>query len=142
MDTTHEGVLIARKEDVLPNVLSRSYEEVALQFINDVANEEVALREHGVVTARGLFKEISHLFNKEAEGGPKMLEVVKEGIIRFAHSLDKFNTLSQQLELIALYKAREIDREFLLMLIEVVGIEKARELATTLTARHKHTLKK
>lgn len=74
------------------------------------------------------------------EGDPmEVREDIKEAVIRFAHTLDKFNGFSKDMEILALHKAREIDREFMLALIEEVGSEKGKEIAQRITAGHAHT---
>lgn len=57
----------------------------------------------------------------------------------FAAYLDSFQHLSSELELLALYKAREIDREAMLALANELGKDKAAEVIKTVFEKHRHT---
>jgi len=101
--------------------VSQTYEERAINWINELKPDEY----------------VSHLF--VTIDPPQVREDIKEAVIRFAHTLDKFNGFSKDMEILALHKAREIDREFMLALIEEVGPEKGKEIAQRITAGHAHT---
>ena len=111
-------------EDTTQTVLSKTYEQVAFDFMSKLVAEA---SEH-----------TTHLL--EADGDLKKVRAdIQEGIVRFAHYLDGFNTISKDLQIIAMSKAREIDQEFLGMLIDAIGKPKAIELARELHSRHAHT---
>lgn len=57
----------------------------------------------------------------------------------FAEYLDGFNTLDMRMELLALHAAREVDREFMLLLIDACGKEKAEACARVVNEKHRHT---
>lgn len=99
--------------------VSQTYEERAINWINELKPDEY----------------VKHLFNYDNE----VREDIKEAVIRFSHFLDSFNGISKDMEILALYKAREIDREFMLALIEEVGPEKGKEIAQKVTMAHAHT---
>lgn len=105
--------------------VSQTYEERAIKWINELKPDEY----------------VKHLFTHDSEDIEKMVvrEDIKEAVIRFAHALDKFSGFSKDMEILALHKAREIDREFMLALIEEVGPEKGKEIAQRITAGHAHT---
>lgn len=98
--------------------LSKTYRETGEEFIKGLE-------------AEAMFK----------EGSAPPAEQFKFGVVGFAKYLDSFPTLSDQLELIALKRTSELDREFMQMLIDALGKEKATELAREFTGRHKHTKK-
>lgn len=105
--------------------VSQTYEERALAWIKELKPDEY----------------VKHLFTHDSEDIEKMVvrDDIKEAVIRFSHFLDSFNGISKDMEILALYKAREIDREFMLALIEEVGPEKGKEIAQKVTMAHAHT---
>lgn len=66
-------------------------------------------------------------------------KLVQEGIIAFAIYLDRFSTIDDKLQMLAMTKAREIDREVLLALAAQLPGEKVRELIGGIYGKHKHT---
>lgn len=130
-----DGVCVSR---VLKEPQSKTYEAVSIQWLDGLYD---TLKD--VPEAAHLFSDVTG--GKIVQGvhveryGKQPLEIVREGVIRFAHYLDGFNTLTQHLEIMALYKAREIDREFMLLMIDEIGLEKAKELARQVQNGHKHT---
>lgn len=86
------------------------------------------------------YKEVAHEFieaEKQHFEGDGSMET--ESIISFAEYLDSKNVMSDQFTLLAMEQARKIDREFILLLIEAVGLPKAKEIALQVTNNHKHT---
>lgn len=63
----------------------------------------------------------------------------KEGILSFAKYLDSFKTVGVELQLLALQKARLIDREFILALCDEIGKEKAIFIARKINQKHIHS---
>lgn len=61
------------------------------------------------------------------------------GVLMFAEHLDGSNVMTNELTLLAFQQARKIDRELLSLLIDEVGLEKAKELAQKVVANHRHT---
>lgn len=59
-------------------------------------------------------------------------------IIQFAKWLDSMPYLFPHMELMAMRKAREIDREVYLAMVDALGIEKSTEIAREIHRRHKH----
>ena len=109
-------------EEVKP--ISQTYEDVAITWLGDLWEK---LRD---------IPEASHLFSES-----KPSETVKESVIRFAHFLDGFTTMSMQMELLALRASRKIDREFMEKLIEEIGTEKSTEIAKEINLRHSGIVK-
>ncbi len=64
---------------------------------------------------------------------------IKQGAIAFAKYLDSFKNLTSELEILALYKARDIDREVLFGLAALLPKEEVTKLVKEIYARHKHT---
>lgn len=130
-----DGVCVSR---VLREPQSKTYEAVAIGWLDGLFEK---LKD--VPEAMHLFSDVTG--GRIVQGvhveryGKQPLEVVKEAVIRFAHHLDSFNTLTQHLEIMALYKAREIDREFMLLMIDEIGLPRAKELARQVQDGHKHT---
>lgn len=60
-------------------------------------------------------------------------------VISFAKHLDSMPNLMPHLELMVMRKAREIDREMMLLLIAEIPAERVKEIAREVTERHKHT---
>lgn len=102
--------------------ISKTYKEVAEDYI---ASSEKEMAERLVESA----------VRSDNNG----LGFIKDQIRGFAAYLDSFPTMSSQLEILALYKTREIDREFIAALIEGIGVDKATEIARSITGRHKHS---
>lgn len=65
----------------------------------------------------------------------------QKGVLAFAKYLDSFQTLGAQLEMLAMQQARKIDKELLSEFIDVIGLEKAKEIALKVSNRHRHTSK-
>lgn len=63
----------------------------------------------------------------------------EDAIMSFAKYLDSMPNLMPHLELMVMRKAREIDREMMLMLIAEIPAERVKEIAREVTERHKHT---
>jgi hypothetical protein len=62
-----------------------------------------------------------------------------QAIDAFAKWLDSMPHLFPHLELLVMKQARKIDREFLEGMIEALGIERAKEIARKVNARHGRT---
>lgn len=62
----------------------------------------------------------------------------KHGMMSFAKYLDSFQTLGSQLEMLAMRAARKVDRELLEEFIKEIGMEKAKDIARRVNARHLH----
>lgn len=58
-------------------------------------------------------------------------------LLMFAANLDSQNVLTHQLELLAIMQARKIDREFMQLLIDEVGLPKAKEIALKVNQKHR-----
>ena len=65
--------------------------------------------------------------------------LAQEPVRDFAKHLDSMPNLMPHLELMVMRKAREIDREMMLLLIAEIPAEKVKEIAREVTERHKHT---
>lgn len=79
------------------------------------------------------YREVANEFGvDEFKGGER------DAINAFAQYLDSFQTLDSKLEILALYKAREIDKEVLLGLANALGKEKTEEVIKGIYAKHKH----
>lgn len=63
------------------------------------------------------------------------IEIVREAVVRFAHHLDSFATVSMQMELLALRQISKIDREFMSEMIDELGLDKAKEIAKRVNDR-------
>jgi hypothetical protein len=92
--------------------LSKTYKDIAGEFVHD----NVMDGENG-----------TNAFSEE--------EI--KGIHLFAEHLDSKNVLTHQLEMLAVLQARKIDREFMELLIEAVGLPKAKELALIINKKHR-----
>ncbi len=68
-------------------------------------------------------------------------EQVQEGIFAFAKHLDSFSTLDDKLQMLAMHKAREIDREVLLSLAAEIPTGRVEEIVKEIYSKHKHTEK-
>lgn len=60
----------------------------------------------------------------------------REGAMKFAAYLDGFHFLTPQLQLLAVMQSRKIDAEFINALVDVVGKEKATEIARGIHAKY------
>jgi len=131
MSETNEEVKIADQVEVeLPTQVGKTYETSAIEWLDGLYEQ---LKD---------VPESNHLFT-EVDTGTEIkivpLEIVREGVIRYAHYLDSFATLDVQLELLALRQARKIDREFMTEMIDELGLEKAKEIARRVNERHLKT---
>lgn len=63
----------------------------------------------------------------------------KSAVESFAKHLDSFQTLTTEMELLALQKSREIDAEVLKAFFDEIGTERSREIIKKVFARHQHT---
>lgn len=61
------------------------------------------------------------------------------GVFLFAEHLDGNNVLTNELTILAIQQARKYDRELLMLFIDEVGLEKAREFAQKVVGNHRHT---
>ena len=91
------------------NVISKTYTEMAQEFCD--------------------------VRKKEAENFTPESEKV---ILIFAKYLDSMPYLFPHMELLAMRKAREIDREVYFAMVDALGIEKSTEIAREIHKRHKH----
>lgn len=80
-------------------------------------------------TAEKLFEENKDFYNEDA----------KNAILSFAKYLDGFNTLSVQMQLLALQQSRKIDREVLFAMAKVLGPDRTTEIIKEVHSGHKHT---
>lgn len=93
--------------------LSKTYEEVAIEWLGELDHTDT---------------HVSKFFN-DTENTQNVKEDFKEIVIRFAHWLDKFNTIDMHMELIMMRATQKVDRRFMQALIEEVGVDRAKELA-------------
>lgn len=118
-------------DDVLPKQVGQTYEKTAIDWLA------------GLYETLKAVPEASHLFaEKHDENDNDVIEpsdAVTEGVIRFAHHLDSFATLDIHMELLAMRQIRLIDREFMQEMIDELGLEKAKEIAQRVNARHGST---
>lgn len=63
---------------------------------------------------------------------------IKEPLKNFAKWLDGFQVATKDMQIVALHKSRDIDREYMQLLIDAVGATKATELALLISNRHRH----
>lgn len=126
-ETVQEGVQDT-VQDVLPQQLGKTYEATAIEWLG------------GLYATLKDVPEAHHLFaEKHDENDNDVIEPsdsVTEGVIRFAHHLDSFQTLDMRLELLALRQMNKVDREFMSEMIDELGLEKAKEIALRVNARH------
>ena len=109
------------KEQILnkADTISKTYKEVAKEYIGICQTPDPETKETIVLTSEQI-----------------------AGIDMFAEYLDSSNVLSDKFTVLALMSAREIDREVLLALVDVIGIDKAREIIQKIYDGHMHTKKK
>ena len=62
----------------------------------------------------------------------------KDILTAFAEHLDGFNVFSSQMEILALQAARSVDREFMMLMIEKIGMPEAKRLAKIINDKHTH----
>lgn len=74
-----------------------------------------------------------------ANGAYASNEYQIDAVIKFAKYLDSFQTLSDKLQILAIQKAREIDREVLLACVDKFGLEEMQVVIQEVYNRHKHT---
>ncbi len=94
-----------------PNNISKTYSEVAQAWMDEKYPKDLCMDQN--------------------EGGSYVLE--------FAKHLDSMPNLMPHLELMVMRKAREIDREMMILLIAEIPAEKVKAIAMEVTERHKHT---
>lgn len=93
--------------------ISKTYTEMAEEYISNNNNNQA--------TSKYIIKDDEH-----------------HAIIDFAKFLDSMPYLFPHMELMAMKKAREIDREVYLAMVDALGIEKSTEIAREIHKRHKH----
>lgn len=62
-----------------------------------------------------------------------------QGIREFALYLDSFQTLDSKLQLLAMQKAREIDREVMFAMCEKLGKEETENIIKEVYKKHRHS---
>lgn len=88
-----------------------SYAEVAQVFIDEVATD--------------VMPEVKHVFSN--------------GVKKFAEYLEQRNTIGgDSLTVMAMTKAREIEKEILNALIDHIGVAKAQEVMMPIIKKHRH----
>jgi hypothetical protein len=103
--------------------------------MNNPANETGAIRQ----VTENLSKTYKEVVNEFVNNGSLKSAEEIVGAMSFAEYLDRNNVLTNELTLLALQQSRKIDREFMKLLIDAVGIEKATVLARQITENHRHT---
>jgi hypothetical protein len=106
--------------ELLPLKMSKTYEETAIEWLGGLYEQ---LKD--VPEAHHLFTEAE----SETDIVIEPLEIVREGVIRFSHYLDRGNHVDIQMELLALRQISKIDREFMSEMIDELGLDKAKEIA-------------
>lgn len=94
-----------------PNNISKTYTEVAQAWMDEKYPKDLCMDQN--------------------EGGSYVLE--------FAKHLDSMPNLMPHMELMVMRKAREIDREMMVMFIAEIPAERVKEIAREVVERHKHT---
>lgn len=94
-----------------PNNISKTYSEVAVEWMDEKYPADKSFDQ----------------------------EEMKEYIMEFAKYLDSMPNLMPHLELMVMKKAREIDREMMVMMIAEIPAERVKEIAQEVVERHKHT---
>ena len=103
-----EGQVVAGHDH--RNVISKTYTEMAEEFIKDQT-----------------WRDDIHWSESD-----------ENGLKAFAKWLDSMPYLFPHMELLAMRKAREIDREVYFAMVDALGIEKSTEIAREIHKRHKH----
>jgi hypothetical protein len=85
------------------------------------------------------FLQVQSVEAEMLQGKEPLTPQFKEGALQFARYLDSFRSMTQELEIIVLYKNIEVQREFISLLTDALGMEKATECARKLTEMHRHT---
>jgi hypothetical protein len=87
------------------------------------------------------------MFSTYKEVGLKFIEVMaykteaeKHAVMTFANYLDEKNTIGgNDINMLAIQKSREIEKEILTALIEHIGVQKSQELMLPIVQKHRHT---
>lgn len=85
------------------------------------------------------FKDAYSDWSVEEKAKGLMPEAAYGGAERFAEWLDRFQFLTPQLQVLAMIQARRVDAELISALIDVVGTEKATEIARGIQKRYQVT---
>ena len=100
-------------ENVTPQPISKTYSDVAIEWMDEKYPADKSFDQ----------------------------EEMKEYIMQFAKYLDSMPTLMPHMELLVMRKSREIDREFMHLLIAEIDPIRVKELAQQINDRHVHTKK-